>query len=391
MPEKPTKLQRWLDVIAFLVGHRLPVSVEQLARHVPAYAGLNSEDGTAQQTARRMFERDKDELRRAGIPLKTMAYSTADDGQVREGYIIERRDFYLPYLRLVEQASSRPPYRDAMRPDTLEVAASDVPLALEALQRVADVPAFPMRQEARSAFRKLAFDLEPDLVASASETVFFLDRGDTAALTQTLRTLSDALLARKRVRFTYDGIYRGEATRRDVAGYGLMFHQGHWYFIGHDGLRDDIRVFRVGRMSDVESSSRAPGTPDYDVPDSFRLESYAGREAWELGEQEEQPVLARIRFHFPLSLWAERNGYGTLERTGTDGAQVRGFTVHQVNPFLRWLLGLEGEAQVLEPPELRDELGRMARAIAEAHAGRAGRGGAGAQGDAGVRDEGGAE
>lgn len=383
MTDRPTKLQRWLDVIAFLVGHRLPVSVEQLARHVPAYAGLDSEDRTAQQTARRMFERDKDELRRAGIPLKTMAYSTADDGQVREGYIIERRDFYLPYLRLVEQVRDRPQYSDSMRPDRLEIAVADAPLALEALQRVAEVPGFPLRSEARSAFRKLAFDLAPEPAPSSGEAVYFLDRGDTASLTQRLRTLSDALLARKRVKFAYDGIYRGEATRRDVAGYGLMFHHGHWYFIGHDALRDDIRVFRVGRMSDVATSTRNPGTPDYDVPDSFRLESFAGREAWELGEQEEQPVVARVRFRFPLSLWAERNGFGVLESRDTDGGQVRAFTVHQVNPFLRWLLGLEGEAQVVDPPELREELRRLAAVILESHTNRGARGGQGGRGDLG--------
>jgi hypothetical protein len=41
--------------------------------------------------------------------------------------------------------------------------------------------------------------------------------------------------------------------------------------------------------------------------------------------------------------------------------------VHQVNPFLRWLLTLEGEAEVLEPESLKSELRALARTIAVAH------------------------
>src|SRR5687767_3410526 len=96
----PTKLQRHLDVIAYLVGRRLPVSVEELMEGIPAYAEKwNTGDATSRDSVRRMFERDKDDLRAAGIPLKTFKYTV--DGVESEGYIIEKRDFYLPYLKLV--------------------------------------------------------------------------------------------------------------------------------------------------------------------------------------------------------------------------------------------------------------------------------------------------
>jgi hypothetical protein len=32
-----SKLQRWLDIIAYLVGRRLPVSADELMRGVPSY------------------------------------------------------------------------------------------------------------------------------------------------------------------------------------------------------------------------------------------------------------------------------------------------------------------------------------------------------------------
>jgi proteasome accessory factor B len=367
MSAGPTKLQRWLDIIAYLVGRRLPVSADELLRNVPAYAERwASDDRKAQESARRGFERDKDELRRLGIPIRTVRYSTPDEPDVLEGYRIDRRDFYLPYLSLVKQVSGRRPFADRARVGEVEISEDDAPLALDALRRVADIPAFPLVREARSAFRKLAFDLEPH-VFSSTAPVLFIDRPGAAELTSRVRALSDALLARKRVHFLYYGIYRGEETTRDVAGYALQFQHGHWYLIGHDALRDDVRLFRVGRMEDITVNRATPGTPDYEIPDDFSTDAYAGRAPWELGDKGDQPVVARVLFRFPLSLWAERNGHGQLESRRDDGAVVRVFHVHQLNPFLRWLLSLEGDAEVLEPGSLRTELQRMVHDVIRAH------------------------
>jgi proteasome accessory factor B len=365
MPEKPTKLQRWLDIIAFLVGRRLPVSADELMRHVPAYAERwASADPKDHEAARRSFERDKDELRRFGIPIRTIPYRTPGAPDM-EGYLLERRDFYLPYLKLVREATGHRQYRDPFRVADVEVTEADAPLALDALRRVADVPGFPLGADARSAFRKLAFDIDPQAYSSHTP-VLFMDRPGAAELTERLRTLSDALLARKRVTFRYHGIYRGEETSREVAAYGLLFQHGHWYLIGYDLTRDAVRVFRVGRMEDVVANRASPRTEDYTIPADFSLDAYVGREAWELGE-EEAPVIARVLFRFPLSLWAQRNEHGIRETTTADGAVVRRFEVHQVDPFLRWLLSLEGEVEVLEPETLREELNALARRVARAH------------------------
>jgi predicted DNA-binding transcriptional regulator YafY len=370
--QTPSKLQRWLDIIAYLVGRRLPVTADELLRNVPAFALRWTEgDETARESARRTFERDKDELRGFGIPIRTVKYRTNYGLDEVEGYQIDRRDFYLPYLRLVRELgedAGHGRYADRMSVSDVDITEADAPLALEALRRVADVPGFPFPSAARSAFRKLAFDIDPHAFA-ADSPVLFVDRPGAAELAGRVRVLADALRAKKRVRFRYHGIYRDETTERSVDGYGLLFQHGHWYFVGHDHARGAQRVFRVGRMDDVEPNARAQHTPDYEIPADFRLDTLAGREAWDLGDPDEQPIVARVRFHFPLSLWAERNGYGEIDTPEPGGAQVRSFRVHQVNPFLRWLLSLEAEVELLDPPELGVELRALAARVAAAHAG----------------------
>jgi predicted DNA-binding transcriptional regulator YafY len=192
----PSKLQRHLDLIAYLVGRRLPVPTEELMEKIPGYTenwGRGDESG--QGAARRAFERDKDELRRVGIPLRTVRYTI--DGAETEGYEITRRDFYLPYVKLVAAAGEEGEnYPARHRVAEVEINEQDAPLALEALRRIADVPAFPLKEEARSAFRKLAFDLDPS-VFTHHASVLFIDEVNAQELADRLRVLSSALRARK--------------------------------------------------------------------------------------------------------------------------------------------------------------------------------------------------
>jgi proteasome accessory factor BC len=370
MPSKPSKLQRHLDLIAYLVGRHLPVAIDDIMDGVPSYAEQwASGDATARATTRRMFERDKDELRRAGIPLQTIQYSSEYAQAQTEGYLITRRDFYLPYLNLVTDGSLPEASRATLRSPGGEIAIAeeDAAAALDALRRVAGVPSFPLAAEARSAFRKLAFDMAPDMLPP--ETVMFVDPPGAAELRERLGVLTEALIARKRVRFHYRGMYRDAASDRHVAGYGMLFQHGHWYFIGHDEDRKEIRVFRADRMSDVAANEGRPNSTDYEVPASFQLESYASRQAWELGGEEEEPLVARVLFRFPASLLAERNAQGDLVENRDDGAAVRAFRVSQVDPFVRWLLSMEGEAEILEPASLRTAFAQAAANVAAVHQG----------------------
>jgi predicted DNA-binding transcriptional regulator YafY len=369
-----TKLQRWLDLIAYLVGRRQPVSVDEVLEHVPAYASpLETDDVRGLDATRKMFERDKSELRAFGIPIETVSF-TIDATEAQEGYRLARRDFYLPYLRLIEGAgpADRPGSSGAtggarssgspapmLGVSRLEIAPEDAQDARDALEIIGRIEGSPFVREVSSALRKLAYDLPPHDTAQ----MLFAERPEVEALRERLSLLTDALLARKRVRFDYHGIYRGETTQRDVDGYGMLFQRGNWYMIGHDHLRDDLRIFRIERMENVEPNRKKPETPDYEVPEDFALADWRRREAWELGG-EDAPVEATVAFRFPRSLWVGRSGLGELVEARPDGSSVRSFRVHQVDPFLRWVLSQDGEARIAGPPELASAYRDMAAEVA---------------------------
>jgi proteasome accessory factor B len=353
MAERITKTQRWLDLIVFLLRRQFPVSVEQIMEGVHAYAvAWSTEEATARASVRRMFERDKDELRRMGIPIESVRYSINHGMETAEGYRLARRDFYLPYLRVVgagteEQGGGGSADRGSGGSESIELTIEEARVAVEALRQVRALPSFPFVAEANTALGKLGFDLDPDRYPATP--VVWVERPGEGEVLAHLRVLSDALLAGKRVRFRYHGIQRGEATDREVAPYGL-FMRSDWYLVGHDTARDAVRVFRVSRMAEPEAVSRTAAARDFEVPEDFELREYAERRPWDLDD--ERPVEAEVRFRFPASLWAERNGEGELVREEGEGAAVRRFEVRAGHPFLRWVLGFAGEAEVVSPPEL---------------------------------------
>ncbi len=68
------KVDRLLNIVAALQASSVPLTAEEIRERVPGYES-HSDD-----TFRRTFERDKDELRQAGVPVETVMVA----GRVRK-------------------------------------------------------------------------------------------------------------------------------------------------------------------------------------------------------------------------------------------------------------------------------------------------------------------
>ncbi|TFG62977.1 MAG: hypothetical protein E4H28_07005, partial [Gemmatimonadales bacterium] len=82
-----SKTQRWLDLLAFLLGRRTAATVEEIFAAVPAYRRAVEDDSNgSNESVRRMFERDKGELRTAGIPIESERFPVNFGGDSEDGY-----------------------------------------------------------------------------------------------------------------------------------------------------------------------------------------------------------------------------------------------------------------------------------------------------------------
>lgn len=415
----PSVTQRWLDLLVVLVGQRYAVPINRIMEEVPAYRSRWMEgDETDRQSVRRMFERDKKGLRALGIPIESERLhpgGTRSGGAVShaepEGYRVRPHDFYLPYLRLIpvdggsDEAAAPAAASTLHATGTVTLPESDVAAAVAALRTVLTLPSFPFEREARSALRKLTFDLDPalDLVGGAESRIRLLDRPGGADPAGVLDVLMGSLHDRTVVSARYRSIRGNEVKERSLEPWGLIFQWGSWYLVARDLTPQELvttppsdfeatvmRVFRIDRMSGARRLHPRVRAPDFEIPDDFDLREWVGRKPWELGVDEVE-VEVLVHFRPPASLHAIRNGWGEAvepeippaEPAGgqchADRAAVssefRRFLVRRQEPFLRWMLSFRGEAHVVGPPELVTALDALARHVAAAH-GEGGRGGA---------------
>lgn len=204
-----------INLVLCLLSTRQFLTAEQIRRIV---AGYEPDEGTdrADDAFKRMFERDKAELRDLGIPLETGRTSIFDTD---DGYRIARRDYELPEIEF----------------DPAEAAA--VGLASRLWQSAT------LSSAARSALLKLRaggveVDDQPD------PTVFGpLDAGEPS-----LGLLLEAVGDGRAVSFAYRKPGASDTELRTVEPWGVLSSMGRWYLVGHDRTRTATRSFRLSRI-----------------------------------------------------------------------------------------------------------------------------------------------
>ncbi len=334
------KLQRWIDLLASLLSHRYAVTLEQLIQDVPAYA-----QGQSKATLRRMFERDKDDLRRFGVLIETVPETDAEP----TGYKLAAREFYLPYLALMAEGRvgrpgklGKPGYFAlptlVFEPDELDAIA-------RAAVRVRELGDPLLAEDADSALRKLAVDLPIDVAAPGDTHVV---PGRPAAAAEVFSVLGTALDDRKIVTFDYHSMGADAVSRRTVEPFGLFFLNQHWYLAGRPPGETVVKNFRLSRIADPKANTKSPGTHDYAIPPDFRLRDHArSKQAWELGDGDAVDAIVELRRDVGAAYAAARLG------EPVDGLPNRRlFRVRRPDTFTRWLLSFAGDIVPVFPPEL---------------------------------------
>ena len=355
------KTSRWLDLLAYLLQHRFPVTREQIYQHVAEYrADLEKAEGDAraQESLRRKFERDKDELKALGIAIETVELDDGAGDQPNAGYRLRERDVYLPYLEAVPGKPAGRPYQGLAR---LPLEPEDLAMLDRATRRVAESGLPGLADAASSARRKLEFDLV--LPLHAIERV--LSRPLDGEAARSLEILQRAVAEKTAVACRYFAIGRDKEEARLIEPYGLFFSWGRWYAVAWSRERRAMRVFRVDRMKRAELLKGKDAS--FVVPADFRIRDYVHRAPWELGEG--PGIAVRVRFDFPESRAVLAQQLGEpVEEVLDDGAALIEFGVKEKGAFLRWLLTFGRRAVVTEPKSIADELAALRDRVAALYA-----------------------
>lgn len=167
--------------------------------------------------------------------------------------------------------------------------------------------------------------------------------------------LGDAIRRSRRIRMAYRS-YSGEESKRELSPYGLVVHSARWYLAAHDHGRDDLRVFRVDRMSRVvltdESAVAAPD--DFDA--SAHVSRSLARVPW--------PWKVEVLLELPLADAARRLSATLAELAEVDGGTLLRMRVSSLDWTAGVLAGLGCAFAIHEPDELRASVRALAERIA---------------------------
>jgi predicted DNA-binding transcriptional regulator YafY len=156
-------------------------------------------------------------------------------------------------------------------------------------------------------------------------------------------TAFGAVADRRRLRFSY----RGQIRRVDP--WRLSFRRGQWYLAGLDRDRGAERLFRLDRVDGPVEQEGPAGA--FERPPSTEA---APLPPWRLGEDDE--TMARLLVDAGQARWAEGAlGEEAIVERRPDGSMVFETPVTNRVAFRSFVLGFLDHAELLGPPDLRQD------------------------------------
>jgi proteasome accessory factor B len=299
------KTERLLSLVVCLLSSQRYLTATQIRAAVPGYP--DSFDAF-----KRMFERDKEELRELGIPLEVGTNASQDE---ELGYRIPRQAYVLPDIRLEpDEAAMLALAARVWRQAELAGAAAGALLKLRAAGVEAEETSQP--------------GIEPRLTGEAA-----------------FGPLWEAVRDRRPVAFSYRAAGRSEPQRRQLEPWGVVNRHGRWYVAGYDQAREAVRVFRLSRIEGRVEFGGPRGSVS--VPEGTDVRELV-RE-WDTHPVEQQAAVLRVRAGTCYGLRRR----ATREQPGGDWDLVD-VPFSDAGWFAEHVASFGADVIVSEPTDLRD-------------------------------------
>lgn len=307
------KLERLLNLVLALLGTDKYLTKSQITSSIPGYEG-------SAETRDRMFERDKDDLRKIGIEIDVRNVDPLFEDEV--GYRIDRTAYGIEIPSLTAEEGL--------------VCFSAISLADQHLTS----------DGSKSLWMKI-----DSLVTEGESTLDALMRNgspDDSFLPTALEEVTIALKSKKVIRFEYTRELDGQIDTRTVEPHRLRRTVQGWLLTAWDRDRRDSRNFLVDNIENVqlldqEFSGAIPG--DQRSGNSFLTE-----------------VLVRVDRRLEDSVRMES---GRIIDSSHDHL-VCSFLAYNIEALLRTLIAIDASIEVIAPDDVRETHHRLLTRLTDA-------------------------
>lgn len=191
----------------------------------------------------------------------------------------------------------------------------------------------------------------PDTINMGNQIIIDLSSWDKAAVSDKIELIKNAIDSRLKIRFTYFSPM-GE-TVREVEPYHLIFQWSSWYVWGYCILRNDYRMFKLTRLTNLECTGEPCELREVPEYTCDKLRHTKGE------------IEATVKFDKSLK-WRITDEFGTeLPRFDENGDILLTFTWSDVPSFYSYILSFGDKAEILSPKEYRSGFHELVKRISE--------------------------
>ena len=197
---------------------------------------------------------------------------------------------------------------------------------------------------------------EKDWVASI-ESQILIDPEQTlfnSHVPDALEIIFESIAEKKQVQLTYLAQDADSPTQRTIEPVGLFHEANFWYMLAYCHLRMDYRQFRMDRIQKILRSQN-----------SF-TKKHNSVERYLKNNVEESDVEVRIRVDKSIVNYIRsgRKFYGFISEEDLGDQVEMVFKPRNIEDgFARWYMMFGDYAEIIEPPELKDRINALSKAI----------------------------
>jgi proteasome accessory factor B len=310
------RTERLINLVICLLHTRSFITAERLRETIPGYS-----EAASDEAFKRMFERDKEDLRDLGIPLETGSMSGWED---ELGYRIARGDYALPALTL--------------EPDEAAAVGLAARMWSSAALGASATRALRKLEAAGVEISPLPEGLQPRVGA-----------GGTG-----LPAVAEAVREGRVVTFDYRGATDTEAAPRRVEPWGVVWWHGRWYLVGHDLDRAAPRVFRLSRIAGEPTAEGPAGAVT--VPPGVDLTALVSA-----NDPRDSQAMARIKIRHDHAIGLRRQTVDIADEG--DGWDVVTVPCPDPHRLAEQVLAYGADAVLLSPAEAREAVVRRLQTL----------------------------
>ena len=331
------KVERQLNLISYLLAEKEPLPINRIFEDVSGYISDKN-----YETKRRMFERDKANLKELGFNIQYREKEVFQD----EGYFLDKKDVFLPDTHFTSEEKFI------------------ISRLICASLKESD---FSLYDCLASAAQKLGFFTEHIHVDTSFSKMgpFFLHT-DSLKDRKVLPDILDAISMRKNIKVNYKTSYRKEPRQRTINPYAVILRSSYWYIIGLCHLRNERRVFRIDRIIAPVKFNKTPGRKEFEIPEDFKTEDYSS-ERWDFSSDDGKDAV--VKFTKEIA--------GRIEKVLPDGSVVKHlkngdievtFKSVDINRFGWWISTFGRHALAIKPKDFRKLVFNKVKAVRDIYA-----------------------